>query len=79
MLPLSFKDLFFPLKRKARESPQGRAAGVLSQRSVSGPVLAFALNSLLRLEPTGPSQQKEVLNAEAVDKENGSVQQTSGW
>lgn len=61
------------MKRKARESPPDRAAGVLSQGSVNGSVLAFALNSLPTLEPRGPSQQKVVFDAEAVDRENGSV------
>lgn len=55
------------MKRKATKSPQGGAAGVLSQRSASGLVLAFALDSRPMLEPRDPSQLKEVFNAEAVD------------
>lgn len=67
------------MKRKATKSPQGGAAEVLSQRSASGLVLAFALNSLPMLEPREPSQQKEVLDAQAVDRGNWSAHQTSGW
>lgn len=78
-LPSMFYGFFPPLKRKATESPQGGAAGVLSQRSASGLVLAFALDALPMLGPREPSQLKGVFDAEAVDRGNGSAHQTSGW